>query len=246
MENYEYLSEGATPQVNIPFFTGWGFFLDLFGQQTMRGPLRLQTGEVWAPSLTFSGDNRTGIFSPLPQSIGYAIFGFLRFLVSDAGTTFYNVSGFGGTIAADLITENQTYQLPDQSGTLALESSFLKINAEAFSVQAGQPVKLSGATDCALAQADDYTNRAVGLAKVTTASGSTVTVLTVGVVELSDWTNVIGSTSLTTGDEYFLNPGAAGAITNIPPDTVGLVLQYLGRAVTAQKLLIELERPYQL
>lgn len=126
---YEYLTDDDIPEVPLPLINGWGFFLDMFGAQRMRGPLRLQPGTAGSPSLTFEDDNRTGIFSPEPFTIGYAIFGFLRFLVSDAGIKFLNTSGYGGEFSADNLTADRSYDLPNSSGELALDMGYRRVGA---------------------------------------------------------------------------------------------------------------------
>lgn len=222
MENYEYQFDGAIPQVNIPFFTGWGFFLDLFGQQSMRGPLRLQRGQVWAPSLTFEADNRTGIFSPEPYSLGYAIFGFLRFLVNDAGTTFYNVAGAGGTLAADLLTENQVYQLPNLSGTVALyeqitEDQVLENGDDVYDFLPGHAVYVSGDGEVSLARADaDETKLLIGLSTQAISQYTEGIVKVSGVLTLTtgQWDAVTDETGgLTPGVKYYLSNDTFGHLT---------------------------------
>lgn len=244
-QDYEYVYQDTT-LVPIPPLSGWGLFADLFGQNPMRGQFRATPGYAWQPGITFDGDSRTGLFQPFPFAIGYSIFGHIRFLVSKDGIGIYNDDGISGTINTELLTTDRTFQLPDASGIIALEDAFSKVNGEAFSIQAGQLVMLDGSSNVKLAQADDFAHHAVGFAKATVGSGDSVYVQTGGLVTLADWTNVLGTTSLTVGVDYFLNPSAAGFITDSPPSTAGMVLQYVGKAVTAQKLLVELERPYQL
>lgn len=109
---------------------GWGIFVDLFGQNPMQGQFRVIPGSRWQPSLTFDGDSRTGIYQPKPFAIGYSIFAHLRFMVDHAGISVYNDNGVGGTISADNLTADRFYQLPDQSGTIALEEDVVSTMVE--------------------------------------------------------------------------------------------------------------------
>lgn len=113
----------TAPTTPFPLYAGWGFFLDIFGQGQMRGPLRLVAGSPSAPGLTFVGDNRTGIYQPEQFAIGWSIFGFLRLLVDGDGVTYYNEAGFGGRFDSDGITADRVYDLPDESGEIALASN---------------------------------------------------------------------------------------------------------------------------
>lgn len=124
----------------IPTIPGWGMFLDLFGQLPMRGPLRIQSGAVNRPSITYVGDPGTGIFQSAPFHISFALFHMLRFDVGPDGTTYYNEYGFGGTIAAELLSAARTYQLPNRSGTLQIENvaesaSYMTVLVSNFAVK---------------------------------------------------------------------------------------------------------------
>lgn len=238
---FEYFPD-VQPNTPIPLYAGYGFFVDLFGIQPMRGPLRLQKGSRMAPSLTQAGANRTGIFFPTISSIAYVIDAYLRFLVDEDGVHFGNKADQFASVNTDLLTQNQTYQFPDQSGVIALEDSFTKVNAEAFSIQAGQPVALEAGTDCVLASCASITTRAVGVAYAVTGSGNQVLIKTQGRHTLSDWSNVIGSVSLTPDADYYLGE-IPGVLTTSPIDLPSYVLQFVGRAVGPQTLLLDLARP---
>lgn len=216
--SYEYLESDVTPNVPFPLVPGWGIFHDVFGHQRMRGPMRLQPGRVNAPSLTFENDNRTGIFSPDPFSIGYAIFGFLRFLVSDQGVRFLNESGIGASFSVNNLTQNRTYVFPDDSGTLLLEenATFNDVeltNLSGGSVGPGRAVTaVSGGFD--LAEPGDV---AVGVITETIANGASGKVRVSGPFTQADWTAVVGVASLTPGELYSVATGGTAAIgqTNI-------------------------------
>lgn len=241
---YEYTVDDV-PEIPLPLYTGWGLFADLFGQQNMRGPLRLPSGDVWAPVVTFAGDNRTGIFSPEPFTIGYAIYGFLRFLVSDAGVKFLNTAGFGGTVAADVITADRTYQLPDRSGTLALEVGDVSLtNANAGSLVIGTPVYISAANSVDKARANSLSTSGVfGLAVDTILTSALGTIRTAGLLTATtgEWDAVTGETGgLTVGATYYLDPSTAGKLTQTPANAPTTHRVQVGIAVASTKLVIRI------
>ncbi|CAK0751758.1 hypothetical protein CCP1ISM_4320001 [Azospirillaceae bacterium] len=90
---------------------------------------------------------------------------------------------------------------------------------------------------------DDAKANVLGLALSAAALDAYVQVQTDGVLELADWTNVAGSTSLEIGTDYFLD-ATAGVLTGNAPTSGNLV--YVGRAVAPQKLEISIQRPIKL
>lgn len=238
---FEYFPD-VQPNTSIPLYAGYGFFGDLFGIQPMRGPLRLQKGTRMAPALTQAGANRTGIFFPTISSIAYVIDAYIRFLVDAEGVHFGNKEDQFATVSTDLLTETQTFQFPDQSGIIALEESVTKINGEVFSIQAGQPVALDSGTDCLLASSASINTRAIGIAYAVTGTGDTVAIKTQGRYTLADWTNVMGTVSLVPDADYYLGE-IPGVLTTSPVDLPNYVLQFVGRAVGPQTLLLDLARP---
>lgn len=199
----------TAPTTPYPLYAGWGFFVDLFGQQNMRGPLRLTSGAVWAPSLTFADDNRTGIYQPYPFAIGWAVFGFLRFLVDGDGVTYKNEAGFGSTIDADSITVDRVLTLPDESGTVALkeDDQVTLTNLSGGTVAKGTPVvAVAGGFD--VADAGDF---AIGLAAESIANGVDGIVQVNGKLQLADWTAIAGTSALTEGELY--STDAAGTVS---------------------------------
>lgn len=238
---FEYFPD-VEPNTSIPLFAGYGFFVDLFGIQPMRGPLRLQRGNRMAPALSTIGANRTGIFFPTISSIAYVIDAYIRFLVDEQGVHFGNKADQFATVETNLLTQNQTFQFPNQSGIIALEDTFTKVNGEAFSIQAGQAVALDSGTNCVLASSASINTRAVGVAYTVTGSGNDVVIKTQGRLTLADWTNVVGTVSLTLDADYFLGE-VAGVLTVSPVDLPNYVLQFVGRAVGPQTLLLDLARP---
>lgn len=78
----------------------------------------------------------------------------------------------------------------------------------------------------------------VGFSEDTVNSGETVTIRTEGTLNLSDWTNIAGTTTLTTGVSYFLSE-TSGNISTTAPTTNNSVLIVVGRAVTPNIIDIE-------
>lgn len=117
------------------------------------------------------------------------------------------------------------------------------VNGEAFSIKKGQPVRLSagGAFPTAvLAQGNSANNSAFGIAETLVAAGDPFDVIRIGPVSSSDWTDVIGSTNLTFGEEYFLGQGSAGVMDISPPTGAGDIVQLLGRATSTTKFFVDI------
>lgn len=197
--SYEYIPT-TSPTTPFPLYAGWGFFLDVFGQGGMRGPLRCVQGAPQAPAITFQGDNRTGIYQPAPFSIGWSVFGFLRFLVDGDGVTYLNEAGFGGRFESDSLSDNRVYTLPDEDGTLALreDDQIVLTNLSGGTVAANTPViAVAGGFD--VAGAGDF---AIGLLTASTANAADGIVQVNGKYTSADWTAVAGSSALTPNELY--------------------------------------------
>lgn len=121
-------------------------------------------------------------------------------------------------------------------------------NKEAFTINAGQPVKIhSSGSGVVLAQADVYGNRCEGLAAASITAGSTGYIITHGVITISNWSVPTGgSATLTAGTQWFLAAGSAGLIATSPPTGASNIIQYVGRQVTSTSLLIQVARPIQI
>lgn len=125
-------------------------------------------------------------------------------------------------------------------GATAIEYS--KANGESFTIQRGQPVRLSGEDSIVLADATSIDNFGVGTAYTQTASGAHVAVRNDLLLELADWSYVTGTVYLTVNEEYYLGQ-VPGSLTTTPADITGAVLQYYGRAITNRKMHISVQRP---
>ena len=117
-------------------------------------------------------------------------------------------------------------------------------NGETSTIQAGQPVYISGTDTVMLAQANALNSSKVfGLAREDIAAGATGMIQVDGILELPDWTNITGSAALTAGADYFLDPDNAGKLTVTPPTTSGNYLVFIGRAISTTAIEIEIARP---
>lgn len=110
-------------------------------------------------------------------------------------------------------------------------------NRGTTTLQAGCPVTpfISGVGYIA-AQADSPNNRAVGLLQSSVGPNFAEFVQTIGVLRLSNWTAVVGTTTLVVGGRYFLSTTTAGMMTLIVPTGVGKLSQLVGEAVSPQEL----------
>ncbi|WP_295446253.1 hypothetical protein [uncultured Thiodictyon sp.] len=84
-----------------------------------------------------------------------------------------------------------------------------------------------------------------GLAMADTASGFTCT-YTRSTAESTDWSAVTGTAALSSGSVYYLSPSVPGTLTTTPPETAGLALVRIGRAVDTMTLQIMVEPPIYL
>lgn len=225
--------EDVAPNTPLPLYAGYGFFVDLFGIQPMRGPLRLGRGTRQAPALTTTGANRTGIYFPTISSIAYVIDAYLRFLVDADGVAFGNKSDHFARVQTDLLTENQTFQFPDQSGILALVVQITEDqtfeNTQGAIMLPGQAVFIAGDGEIQLAQADDEaTSLYVGLSEGTIADGADGLVKVGSVLTLTttEWDAVTGETGgLTPGVIYYVSAAVAGGLTQTEtPVLAGIAL----------------------
>ena len=146
-----------------------------------------------------------------------------------------------------VIISGQVQQLPagdDISGAVATLTTTLT-NSNAGAITIGQVVYVDGAGSCDLAQANaSATAKGLGLvADASIASAASGAIQYGGILTSADWTNVIGSTNLTAGAEYFVDPSNAGQLTATAPTTTGQFVTYVGRAISTTALLIEVSRP---
>ena len=78
------------------------------------------------------------------------------------------------------------------------------------------------------------------------AAGSQVEVQTDGIFELSNWSNVLGSATLSPGTKYYLSSTAAGNITATAPTSSNHFIVPVGRAINNTNMYIEVGEPIKL
>lgn len=116
---------------------------------------------------------------------------------------------------------------------------FAAENKDTETIRRGQWVAIhASGSGVVRANASDDSRNAVGMMSEDTAVGATQNVVTDEVFTLSDWSNVIGSTSLRGGVRYYLDV-VSGRMTTTAPSTLGQVAQYLGRALDTLRFEIE-------
>ena len=116
-------------------------------------------------------------------------------------------------------------------------------NNNASAITIGQPVYSAAADACDLAKADAIgTARPIGLVKdASIAASASGNIQTDGILSNSDWTSVIGSTTLTSGSVYYLDNATAGKLTATAP-TSGFVVK-VGIAISTTEMAIDIESP---
>jgi hypothetical protein len=108
----------------------------------------------------------------------------------------------------------------------------------------GMVVYVPSSVHADLAQADAVgTTRAVGLAVADVSSGALGSYVTEGLITLADWTDVIGSATLTSGEYYYLSEAAAGKLVSPAPTATGEFVVAIGRALSTTILDIEISQP---
>ncbi len=111
-------------------------------------------------------------------------------------------------------------------------------------IKIGYPLYLTGAAHVNPAQADAAgTTQVAGISIADVSAGASCKYLTEGRVERSDWTEVAGTTLLSPGVTYFLDPASAGHITTTAPTTIGQYVVRVGRAIDTTTLDIEIGLP---
>jgi hypothetical protein len=200
----------------------WQNLLHLRGWNRMLAGIRAIPGSSIEPAIHGYDCERTGIYFE-EDSVCVAIEGLPRGRWDVDGLHLIATSG-----SVDMVTPG----------------AFLKTNAEAFTVYAGQPVKLSGASSFALAQANSFANRAVGLAAENIATGAEGLIIRSGVLEVADWTSALGSAALTTDTEYLLKQSSAGLLDSSAPTGSGDLVQHLGKAIGTTRLFVGVHHPW--
>ena len=118
-------------------------------------------------------------------------------------------------------------------------------NGNAAAITIGQPVYSSAADTVDLADASAVGSaKPIGLVQADSiAASSTGAIQLDGVLNSSDWTAVVGSTTLTSGATYFLDI-TAGKMTSTAP-TSGYITE-IGVAISTTELAIDIKAPIKL
>jgi hypothetical protein len=108
----------------------------------------------------------------------------------------------------------------------------------------GNPLYVVSSGHVDPAQADSsITAQVVGLSITDVSAGETCQFLSEGRIEQSDWSGITGSSNLSAGVFYYLDPSSAGRLTSTAPTTPGQYVVRIGRAVDVSTLDIEIELP---
>ena len=151
-----------------------------------------------------------------------------------------------------------TRRIPHTSSKTEVRQAFQRLSADLGTIEAsageltaeanetvvdGQPLyKVAGLTKVGIARADAAAkSRVCGLAVRAASIGHAATYVTSGQLTLSDWTDVLGAVTLTSGSIYYLND--AGGLTATAPTVPGKYVTEIGQAVSTVTLDLHLKRP---
>jgi hypothetical protein len=114
-----------------------------------------------------------------------------------------------------------------------------QVNKSLVRIERGQPVaKNAPGTGVVPANGNDNLKNAIGLALSAGDPEEAIQVQVDGIMTLSDWTDAVGSTNLSTNAKYFLST-TDGMLVTVPPSSSGQVVQVVARAVSQTSLVIE-------
>lgn len=142
------------------------------------------------------------------------------------------------TVATTNVGEQGPPGPPGASGS----GTFTATNQHGATVRKGAPLKLV-TNGCDLAQANSATNRAIGVNSADCNSGQPATIIRQGVVTSSDWTAVTGSSQLVANSDYCLVQGSAGMLSTSIPMGSGDIQQWIGKAISTDSLLVDVQLP---
>lgn len=145
-----------------------------------------------------------------------------------------------------VIISGQVQQLP-AGDTLDASVSEVDViaatNSNIAAITRGQPVYVDGAGSVDLAAANaSGTRQVLGLVlDASIASAASGNIQTDGVINLADWTSVVGAASLTAGSIYYLS-ATAGQLTSTAPTTAGQYVCRVGLALSTTEMEIDTDR----
>lgn len=151
------------------------------------------------------------------------------------------VEGMDRTVATEV-----TRLVVDVNPSTTLAQAIIGFQAEnkaGSSIPAGCVVaKHASGSGIIKAQAGAPALVAVGLTTSSRMATEVGPVLTDGVLELSDWTNVVGSTLLAPNAAYYLSL-TPGMLTQTMPSGAGRIAQFVGKALSPTALDISIMNP---
>lgn len=213
-------------------------YLALNGSNFMQVNIQAPSGNSDSPGFSFRNYEKLGMYVEDQNTIGLTD-GWKMFLFADKTISYLNRLGFKFDIKVPQISSNKTVTFPNNTGTVALveDTQFVKTNNESVdTIYAGMVVKLDSTTGIKKALADVPGNLGIGLAVSTGAITTSISVASYGLFTLADWTDVIGSASLTVGTKYYLSDAVSGTLGTSP----GTETQLVGIAITGTQLLLKI------
>lgn len=131
-----------------------------------------------------------------------------------------------------------------QQAAIDAGESYSAENKEGFTILAGMACAVhSSGTGIIKASSADNTKIAIGLIRADTANTFSGLVQKSGLFTLSDWTSVIGASTLAAKTTYFLDPSTPGKLTATVPTTTGQTVQIVGTAVSTTTLDLDVGVP---
>ncbi len=148
----------------------------------------------------------------------------------------------GGQLGPTMVRSGSGVDM-DVPGTLSIRGvpvtggGYTAVNKDATAILNGQAV----ATDVSgvgvvLASATSPATPAVGLAVGDTAPLAALSIKTAGLVTLSDWALVTGTSLLIPRARYYLDPATPGRLTSTAPSLSGQIVQQVGMALSSNIL----------
>lgn len=115
-------------------------------------------------------------------------------------------------------------------------------NKDTVNMVPGMPIaRHPSGTGFIRANASSLSTQCLGLCVALTAPGFAAKIKTAGVMELADWTPIVGAVSLGVMATYYLSNSSPGTLTLTPPVSVGSIVQKTGESISPTQMLIELQ-----
>jgi hypothetical protein len=145
--------------------------------------------------------------------------------------------------AAIVVLDNDVVTIDNRLTVLeSMESSYSSVVDSNAVIGNPLYVKANGHVDLARGNASP-TTRVVGLTTKAALSTHVVTYDTEGKLQLTDWTAITGTATLTPGAFYYLSDATAGMLTTVAPTSGGSYVVCVGKAISTLILDIEISQP---